>query len=64
MVWVKDEKLTLKPVPVTIGIENGSSVEILSGLNQGDEAIISMTNKNSKASSSRQNGGPGGPMPF
>lgn len=64
MVWVKDEKLTLKPVPVTIGIENGSSVEILSGLNQGDEAIISMTKKNSKASSSRQNGGPGGPMPF
>ncbi|HOW10113.1 MAG TPA: efflux RND transporter periplasmic adaptor subunit [Bacteroidales bacterium] len=64
MVWVKDEKLSLKPVPVTTGIENGTSVEILSGLEQGDEVIISMTSRSRKAASARQNGGPGGPMPF
>jgi len=61
MVWVKDEKLTLKPVPVTTGIENGSSVEILSGLKEGDNVIISMTSSTKKAAS-RQNDGP--PMPF
>lgn len=61
MVWVKDELLTVKPVPVTTGIENGSAVEILSGLNEGDNVIISMTNSTKKAAS-RQNDGP--PMPF
>ena len=61
MVWVKDELLTVKPVPVTTGIENGSTVEILSGLKEGDNVIISMTSSTKKAAS-RQNDGP--PMPF
>ena len=62
-VWVKDEKSGIRPAPVTIGIENGSNVEILSGLKEGDEVIISMTNEVKKAST-RANAGPGGPMPF
>jgi len=62
-VWVKDEKSGIRPVPVTIGIENGSNVEILSGLKEGDEVIISMTNEVKKATT-RTNAGPGGPMPF
>jgi HlyD family secretion protein len=62
-VWVKDEKSGIRPVPVTIGIENGSNVEILSGLKDGDEVIISMTNEVKKATT-RTNAGPGGPMPF
>jgi HlyD family secretion protein len=62
MVWFKDEKTLVRPVPVTVGIENGSNVEILSGLSEGDEVIISMTNSAKKASSSQRNAGP--PMPF
>jgi HlyD family secretion protein len=61
-VWVKDEKIKIKPVPVNVGIENGSHVEILSGLKEGDEVIISMSGT-AKKESTRQ-GGPGGPMPF
>jgi HlyD family secretion protein len=65
MVWIKDEKSGIRPVPVTIGIENGSNVEILSGLNGGDEVVISMTNEVKKATTSRTNAGSGGPpMPF
>jgi HlyD family secretion protein len=64
MVWVKDEKAGIKPLPVTTGIENGSNVEILSGLKEGDEVIISMTSSTKRLSSSRRNEGPGGPMPF
>lgn len=61
-VWVKDDKVKIKPVPINVGIENGSHVEILSGLKEGDEVIISMSGT-SKKESTRQ-GGPGGPMPF
>jgi HlyD family secretion protein len=65
MVWVKDEKSGIRPVPVSIGIENGSNVEILSGLNDGDEVVISMTNEVKKATTSRTNAGSGvPPMPF
>lgn len=64
MVWVEDVKAGIKPLPVSVGIQNGSNVEILSGLKEGDEVIISMTSTARKESSSRQNAGPGGPMPF
>ena len=63
MVWMKDEKSGIRPIPVTIGIENGSNVEILSGLKEGDEVIISMTNEAKKATT-RANTGPGGPPMF
>jgi len=58
MVWVKDEKNGIKPVPVTIGIENGSNVEILSGLKEGDEVIISMNDPAKKATTRTNGGGP------
>jgi HlyD family secretion protein len=45
MVWIKDEKAGLKPVPVVTGIENGSSVEILNGLKEGDEMVTAMSTK-------------------
>ncbi len=63
MVWMKDEKNGIRPVPVTVGIENGSTVEILSGLSEGDEVIISMNNPAKKATT-RANAGPGGPPMF
>jgi HlyD family secretion protein len=63
MVWVKDDKSGIRPVPVTIGIENGSNVEILTGLKEGDEVIISMSNTAKKAARSNA-GSPGGPPMF
>ncbi len=58
MVWVKDEKNGIRPVPVTIGIENGSNVEILTGLNEGDEVIISMNDPAKKVTARANAGGP------
>jgi HlyD family secretion protein len=63
-VWVKDAKGEIHPAPVTAGIDNGSSIEILSGLREGDEVVISMTNSTVKAKAAKTNGGPGGPFPF
>jgi HlyD family secretion protein len=58
MVWVKDEKSGIRRVPVIIGIENGSNVEILTGLNEGDEVIISMNDPAKKVTARANAGGP------
>lgn len=50
-VWVMDEQHGLRRNMITTGIDNGTSVEILSGLNEGDEVIISMTGGTVKSSS-------------
>ena len=64
-VWVKDDKGAIHPVPVSIGINNGSKIEILTGLKEGDEVVIAMNDPGTKAASRRANeGGPGGPFPF
>jgi HlyD family secretion protein len=63
-VWVKDDKGGIHPAMVTMGIENGSKVEIASGLNEGDEVVISMSGGSSKKTTSTNNRGPRGPMPF
>jgi HlyD family secretion protein len=64
-VWVKDTGAVLRPAVIRTGIDNGSSIEVLSGLSEGDEVIIAMVDVTRKASSSRTNsGGPGGPFPF
>jgi len=62
-VWVKDETGGIRPVPVSVGIENGSLVEILSGLREGDEVIISMNSSAKLATASTANNRRG-PMPF
>jgi HlyD family secretion protein len=62
-VWVKDEKMSLRPQMVKIGIDNGSNIEILSGLNEGDEVIIAM-NKGAAKTATKKNEGPRGPFPF
>ncbi len=38
-VWIKEEHL-IKAYPVEAGVTNGSSVEILNGLNEGQEVIL------------------------
>jgi len=43
IVWVKEGE-GIKPVPVEIGINDGSNVEILAGLNEGDLVVTSMEN--------------------
>jgi len=64
IVWVKDNKGIIHPATVTIGIDNGSNVEILSGLNEGDEVAISMSDGTVKATAAKTNDGPPGPFPF
>jgi HlyD family secretion protein len=47
-VWVRHEKYGLRMNMVMTGIDNGASVEIISGLNEGDEVIISMSGGSEK----------------
>jgi HlyD family secretion protein len=62
-VWVKDEKMGLRPVFIKIGIDNGISVEILSGLKEGEEVVTSIGDKEVKTSAKKTNtGGPGFPF--
>ncbi|MGD0583394.1 MAG: efflux RND transporter periplasmic adaptor subunit [Bacteroidales bacterium] len=63
-VWVKDSVSGLRPVLVTIGIDNGTNFEVLSGLKDNDEVIISMNSGKNKTASTRTDNGPRGPFPF
>jgi HlyD family secretion protein len=60
MVWIKDGKGGIKPNPIKTGIDNGTNVEILTGLKEGDEVITSMSGPGitSKSSQNNQNRGP------
>jgi HlyD family secretion protein len=62
-VWVKDDKMGLHPNMIKIGIDNGSSVEVLSGLKEGDEVIVSTGDNDSKETTKKTNNGPPG-FPF
>jgi HlyD family secretion protein len=63
-VWVKDERMGIRPNMVKIGIDNGTNVEILSGLNEGDEVIISMNTSGTGTAAKKADSGPRGPFPF
>lgn len=60
-IWVKDDKMGIRPNIIKIGIDNGSNVEVLSGLNAGDEVIVSTGD--AKTTTTRANNGPPG-FPF
>jgi HlyD family secretion protein len=63
-VWVKDDKMGIRPNVIKIGIDNGSTVEVLSGLKEGDEVVISVGSKDAKAAEKKTNSGPPGGFPF
>jgi HlyD family secretion protein len=63
MVWVKNEKGEIHPVRVITGIDNGTNVEILTGLNEGDDVVISMSGGTSKTTT-QSTVRPRGPFPF
>lgn len=45
-VWVKDEKGRAKQQPVTLGLEDLTSVEVTSGINAGEQVIVPPPNVN------------------
>ena len=57
-VWVKDDKMGIRPNMIKIGIDNGSNIEVLSGLKEGDEVIISVGDKDVTAAAKKTNNGP------
>jgi HlyD family secretion protein len=65
-VWLKDGTGGIHPMSVKLGIDNGTQVEVLSGLKEGDEVIISMSGNGSVSSSTKtkKTEGPRGPFPF
>jgi len=65
MVWVKGENGRIHPARIKVGIDNGTNVEVVSGLKEGDEVVISMTGgKASTATSGTSTNRPRGPFPF
>jgi HlyD family secretion protein len=62
-VWLKDEKMGIRPNMIKIGIDNGTSIEILSGLKEGDEVVISSGDEEVKSSAKKTDNGPPG-FPF
>jgi HlyD family secretion protein len=62
-VWLKDDKMGIRPGMIKIGIDNGSNVEVLTGLKEGDEVVISTGDNEAVTTSKKTNNGPPG-FPF
>ena len=62
-VWLKDDKMGIRPSVIKIGIDNGSNVEILTGLKEGDEVVISAGDNETVSTSKKTDNGPPG-FPF
>jgi HlyD family secretion protein len=63
VVWVKNDQGGIRPNPIKTGIDNGTNIEVVSGLKEGDEVIISMSGDGSTTTKKTQEG-PRGPFPF
>jgi HlyD family secretion protein len=61
-VWLKDEKMGIRPAIIKIGIDNGNSVEVISGLKEGDEVVVSTGDADAAATRRTENGPPGFPF--
>ncbi len=62
-VWLTDDKMGIRPNRIKIGIDNGTNVEVLSGLKEGDEVVISTGDKDVKSTAKKTDNGPPG-FPF
>jgi len=56
-VWVRRDSDRIERVPVTTGIDNGTNVEVLSGLKEGDRVVVAMADKRSKSGGQKQEEG-------
>lgn len=54
----------LVPVAITTGLSNGQFTEVLSGLREGDQVVVSQTGGNTTTPSNGGGGGGGGGNPF
>lgn len=63
-VWIKNDNGGIRPVIITTGIDNGTNIEVLSGLKEGDEVVISMTDGSAKAAAATSTTVRRGPFPF
>jgi HlyD family secretion protein len=63
VVWVKNVQGGIRPNPIKTGIDNGTNIEVVSGLKEGDEVIISMSGDGS-TTTKKTTEGPRGPFPF
>ncbi|MGB8490929.1 MAG: efflux RND transporter periplasmic adaptor subunit, partial [Bacteroidales bacterium] len=54
-VWIETDSDKIKRVPVNVGIDNGTDVEILSGLKEGDKVVVAMTDSKEKADKQQTN---------
>jgi HlyD family secretion protein len=64
VVWVKNDQGGIRPNPIKTGIDNGTNIEVVSGLKEGDEVIISMSGDGASSSTKKTDNGPPGPFPF
>ncbi|HPT22816.1 MAG TPA: efflux RND transporter periplasmic adaptor subunit, partial [Bacteroidales bacterium] len=48
-VWIRNDKGGIRPNRIKTGIDNGTNVEILTGLKEGDEVVVSMNSGTTKA---------------
>jgi HlyD family secretion protein len=63
-VWIKNDKGGIRPLIITTGIDNGTNIEVLKGLKEGDEVVISMTDGPAKAAAATTTARGRGPFPF
>lgn len=52
VVWVKDDNV-MHPVVIEVGIDDGSTIEVISGLEEGNTIVTSFELSNSKASTEK-----------
>jgi HlyD family secretion protein len=64
MVWVKGDQGRIHPARIKIGIDNGTNVEVLSGLKEGEEVVVSMSGAKAATTTSTTSNRPRGPFPF
>jgi HlyD family secretion protein len=64
LVWVRNDQGGIRPNPIQTGIDNGTNIEVVSGLKEGDEVIISMSGDGASTTAKKTNDGPPGPFPF